>query len=59
MSAERQLWVVNVIASAACPGLRSGGGAEEMVRDLKANVFPSREVRYVRMDAQGKTVAVV
>jgi hypothetical protein len=30
-----------------------------MVRELKAKVFPSREVRYVRMDAQGKTVAVV
>lgn len=30
-----------------------------MVRELKANVFPNREVRNVRMDAQGKTVAVV
>jgi hypothetical protein len=29
-----------------------------MVRDLKANVFPSREVRYVRMDAQGKMAVV-
>lgn len=56
---ERQLWVVDVIAPAACLVLRSGGGAEDMVRDLKANVFPNREVRYVRMDAQGKTVAVV
>jgi hypothetical protein len=29
-----------------------------MVRELKAKVFPSREVRYVRMDAQGKTAVV-
>jgi cytolysin-activating lysine-acyltransferase len=43
---ERQLWVVDVIAPF--------GGAEDMVRDLKANVFPTREVRCVRMDAQGK-----
>lgn len=46
-----QLWVVDVIAPF--------GGAENMVRELKAKVFPSREVRYVRMDAKGKEVAVV
>jgi len=49
--AERQAWVVDVIAPF--------GGAEDMVRELKQKVFPSREVRYVRMDAQGKTVVVV
>jgi cytolysin-activating lysine-acyltransferase len=49
--AERQLWVVDVIAPF--------GGAEDIVRELKAKVFPNREIRYVRMDALGKTVAVV
>jgi cytolysin-activating lysine-acyltransferase len=49
--AERQLWVVDVIAPF--------GGAEQLVRELKEKVFPNREVRYVRVDAKGKTVAVV
>jgi cytolysin-activating lysine-acyltransferase len=49
--AERQLWVVDVIAPF--------GGAENMVREFKEKVFPNREVRYVRVDAKGKTVAVV
>lgn len=47
-----------VIAPAACPGLRSGGAAEDLVREFKAKVFPKREVRYVRMDAHGKKVVV-
>ena len=29
------------------------GGAEEMVKDLKANVFPTREVHYLAVTAQG------
>jgi hypothetical protein len=28
-------------------------GAEEMVRDLKANVFPAEELRYVGLGAGG------
>jgi len=48
--AERQLWIVDVVAPF--------GGAEDMVRELKAKVFPGREVYYARMDATGKTVAV-
>lgn len=30
-----------------------------MVRELKEKVFPNREVRYVRMNAQGKTVMAI
>ena len=30
------------------------GGAEEMVRDLKAKVFPERELKYVALGAGGK-----
>jgi len=30
------------------------GGAEEMVRDLKAKVFPDRELKYVALGAGGK-----
>ena len=38
-----RLWVVEVIAPF--------GGAEEMVKDLKAKVFPSREVRFLVVGA--------
>jgi cytolysin-activating lysine-acyltransferase len=41
-----RLWVVEVIAPF--------GGAEEMVRDLKAKVFPDREIKYVALGAGGK-----
>ena len=34
------------------------GSGEEMVREMKEKVFPNQEVRYVRMDAQGKSIAV-
>jgi hemolysin-activating ACP:hemolysin acyltransferase len=30
------------------------GGAEEMVRDLKAKVFPTQELRYVAIGTDGK-----
>ncbi len=30
------------------------GGAEEMVRDLKAKLFPDRELKYVALGAGGK-----
>ena len=55
--AERQLWMVDVIATAACPGPRSGGGAEYMVREFRAKIYLNREVRYLRMGTVGKTVA--
>ncbi|MEQ1615542.1 MAG: toxin-activating lysine-acyltransferase [Hyphomicrobiaceae bacterium] len=48
---QRQLWVVEVIAPF--------GGAEEMVKELKAKVFPAREVRFVKVGADGKSVGVV
>jgi cytolysin-activating lysine-acyltransferase len=41
-----RLWVVEVIAPF--------GGAEAMVRDLKAKVFPTQELRYVAIGADGK-----
>jgi cytolysin-activating lysine-acyltransferase len=40
------LWMVEVIAPF--------GGPEEMIKDLKAKVFPTREVRYVAMMSEGK-----
>ncbi len=40
------LWAVEVIAPF--------GGAEEMLKDLKAKVFPTRDVRYVSVAADGK-----
>ncbi len=44
-SGER-LWVVEVIAPF--------GGAEEMVKDLKAKVFPQREMKFLAVGAQGR-----
>ena len=49
-SGER-LWVVEVIAPF--------GGAEEMVKDLKAKVFPQRELKFLTVGAQGKEVRVL
>ncbi len=46
-----KLWVVEVIAPF--------GGAEEMVKDLKANVFPQREVSYLATNKDGKQVRVL
>lgn len=46
-----KLWVVEVIAPF--------GGAEEMVKDLKANVFPDRQVHYLTVSKDGKQVRVV
>ena len=45
-----KLWVVEVIAPF--------GGAEEMVKDLKANVFPTREIKYLTVSKEGKQVRV-
>ena len=45
---KTQIWVVEVIAPF--------GGAEEIVKDLKAKVFPQREVRYLVTGPQGKQV---
>ena len=46
-----RLWVVEVIAPF--------GGAEEMVKDLKAKVFPQQEMRFLAVGAQGREVRVV
>ncbi len=40
-----KIWVVEVIAPF--------GGAEEMVKDLKANVFTDREVKYLAVGRDG------
>jgi cytolysin-activating lysine-acyltransferase len=42
---QGRLWVVEVIAPF--------GGAEEMVKDLKANVHPSREVKFLALARDG------
>lgn len=47
-----QLWVVEVIAPF--------GGPEEMIKDLKAKVFPNEDIRYVALSKDGtKEVKVV
>jgi cytolysin-activating lysine-acyltransferase len=46
-----RLWVVEVIAPF--------GGAEEMVKDLKAKVFPQREMKFLAVGAQGREVGVI
>ena len=46
-----KLWVVEVIAPF--------GGAEDMVKDLKTHVFPTREVKYLTVSKEGKQVRVV
>jgi cytolysin-activating lysine-acyltransferase len=50
-----RLWVVEVIAPfGRAGGAQQGSYAEEMVRDLKAKVFPDRELKYVALGAGGK-----
>ena len=39
--------------------LQRCGGAEEMVKDLKANVFPTREVHYLAVNKDGKQVRTI
>lgn len=46
-----EVWVVEAIAPF--------GGGEEMVKDLKANVFAEQDVRYLATDASGQSVRVV
>lgn len=41
-----KLWAVEVIAPF--------GGAEEMIKDLKAKVFPTKEIHFVALTAEGK-----
>jgi cytolysin-activating lysine-acyltransferase len=43
-----RLWVVEVIAPF--------GGAEEMVKDLKAKVFPAREMKFLAVGVRGREV---
>lgn len=43
-----RLWVVEVIAPF--------GGAEEMVKDLKANVFPERKIKFLGVGKEGRQV---
>ena len=46
-----RLWVVEAIAPF--------GGAEEMVKDLKAKVFPGREIKALAVGPKGREVRVV
>ena len=46
-----KLWIVEVIAPF--------GGAEEMVKDLKEKVFPSRQVSFLAATKDGKQVRVL
>jgi len=46
-----RLWVVEAIAPF--------GGAEEMVKDLKAKVFPGREIKVLAVGPKGKEVRMV
>jgi hemolysin-activating ACP:hemolysin acyltransferase len=46
-----KLWVVEVIAPF--------GGAEEMVKDLKEKVFPTKEIHFLAVNKDGKQVQVL
>jgi cytolysin-activating lysine-acyltransferase len=46
-----KLWVVEVIAPF--------GGAEEMVKDLKEKVFPTKPVHFLAVNKDGKQVRVL
>ena len=46
-----KLWVVEVIAPF--------GGAEEMVKDLKEKVFPAKEIHFLSLNKDGKSVRVL
>ena len=46
-----KLWVVEVIAPF--------GGAEEMVKDLKEKVFPTKAVHFLAVNKDGKQVRVL
>ena len=46
-----RLWVVEVIAPF--------GGAEEMVKDLKARVFAERELKFLSVGAKGRQVNAI
>jgi hemolysin-activating ACP:hemolysin acyltransferase len=49
-----RLWVVEVVAPFGPAGGGQASLAEEMVKDLKANVFPSREVKFLALGRNGK-----
>jgi len=53
-----QAWVVEVIAPFGGLCRRHVCDMTEMVKDLKANVFPDRELRYVQVGVQGNEVRV-
>ena len=46
-----KLWVVEVIAPF--------GGADEMVKDLKEKVFPTRQLNFVSITKDGKQVRII
>jgi cytolysin-activating lysine-acyltransferase len=46
-----KLWIVEVLAPF--------GGTDEMLKDLKAKVFPEREVRFRAVEGGGGVVRVV
>jgi len=46
-----RLWVVEVIAPF--------GGAEEMVKDLKAKVFAGREMRFLAVGERGREIKII
>ena len=66
-----KLWVGRLLSGMACPGPRrnsgenrSGviapfGGAEEMVKDLKEKVFPAKEIHFLSLNKDGKSVRVL
>lgn len=55
-----KLWVLRQQASQEVEAIAPFGGAEEMVKDLKAKVFAGRDLRYVAVGEGGrKDVRVV
>ena len=56
--AGTQAWVVEVIAPFRSLCRRHVFDMTEMVKDLKANVFPDRDLRYVQVGVRGNEVRV-
>jgi cytolysin-activating lysine-acyltransferase len=54
-----RLWVMPEACFQHVEVIAPFGGAEEMVKDLKANVFPTREIKYLTVNKDGKQVRTI
>ena len=56
---DRITVTVHLIDAPLPPVIAPFGGAEEMVKDLKAKVFAEREMKFLAVGANGKEVRVL